>query len=94
MNENLEISDGEFSVFWREIIEALVRIAGQFSFAKETEWNKDSLREAQDIKDVQYLSLGLRDEAQDIQDQFNLGSQLNSSAGGQLVDFFLYIFYK
>ena len=94
VNENMEISDGEFSVFWREIIEALDRIAGQFSFAKETEWNKDSLREAQDIKDVQYFSLGLRDEAQDIQDQFNLGSQLNSSAGGQLVDFFLYIFYK
>ena len=35
----------------------------------------------------------IRDEAQDIKDRFNLGGRPNSSAGGQLGDFFLYISY-
>lgn len=38
VNENMEITDEEFLVFWREISEALVRIAGQFSPTKATEW--------------------------------------------------------
>ena len=38
VNENMEISDDEFSVLWREISEALVRIAGQISPAKAKEW--------------------------------------------------------
>ena len=38
VTENMEISDDEFSVLWREISEALVRIAGQISPAKAKEW--------------------------------------------------------
>ena len=38
VNENMEISDDEFSVLWREISEALVRVAGQISLAKAKEW--------------------------------------------------------
>ena len=38
VNENMEISDDDFSVLWREISEALVRIAGQISPAKAKEW--------------------------------------------------------
>lgn len=38
VNENMEITDDDFLVFWREISEALVRIAGQFSPTKATEW--------------------------------------------------------
>ena len=37
VNENIEISDDEFSVLWREISEALVRVAGQISPAKAKE---------------------------------------------------------
>ena len=53
VTENMEISDDEFSVLWREISEALVRIAGQISPAKAKEWKnaidtflKDPLTEA------------------------------------------------
>ena len=38
VNESMEISDDEFSVLWREVSEALVRIAGQISPAKAKEW--------------------------------------------------------
>ena len=38
VNENMEISDDEFLVYWRGISEALVRIAGQISPAKAKEW--------------------------------------------------------
>ena len=38
VKENMEISDDEFSVLWKEISEALVRIAGQISPAKAKEW--------------------------------------------------------
>ena len=38
VNENMEIADGEFSSLWREISEALERIAGQISPAKAKEW--------------------------------------------------------
>ena len=38
VNENMEISDDEFSVLWREISEALVRIASQISPAKAKQW--------------------------------------------------------
>ena len=38
VNENMEISGDKFSVLWREISEALVRIAGQMSPAKAKEW--------------------------------------------------------
>ena len=62
-------------------------------------------REAQDIKDelggkvestvqeVQCLSQEFRDEAQDIKDRSNVIGRHVSPAGGQLVDFILYIFY-
>ena len=36
--EDMEIADDEFSRLWREISEALVRIAGQISPAKAKEW--------------------------------------------------------
>ena len=153
VNENIEISDDEFSVLWREISEALVRVAGQISPAKGKEWKnaidtflKDPLTEederheqelqrwyqndtevkeymekvessmknlekeaqyvrqevqgeAQDIKDVlgkvestaqevQSLRQEFRNEAQGIKDLLELGGRPNSSAGGQLVDFF------
>ena len=203
VNENMEISDDEFSVLWREISEALVRVAGQISLAKAKEWKnaidtflKDPLteedkrheqelqrwyqndtevkeylekvessmkhlekeaqyvrqevrEEAQDIKDelggkvestaqqvqrlgqdikdelrgkvestaqevqrlgqdikdelggkvestaqeVQRLRQEFRDEAQDLKDRLNVFGRHTSSAGGQLVDFILYIFY-
>ena len=38
VKENMEIPDDKFSVLWREISEALVRIAGQVSPAKAKEW--------------------------------------------------------
>ena len=38
VTENMEISDDEFLVLWREISEALVRVAGQISPAKAKEW--------------------------------------------------------
>ena len=38
VTENMEISDDEFSRLWREISEALVRVAGQISPAKAKEW--------------------------------------------------------
>ena len=38
VNENMEISDDEFLVYWRGISEALVRIAGQISPTKAKEW--------------------------------------------------------
>ena len=38
VTENMEISDDEFSVRWREVSEALVRVAGQISPAKVKEW--------------------------------------------------------
>ena len=38
VTENMEISDDEFSRLWREISEALVRVAGQISLAKAKEW--------------------------------------------------------
>ena len=188
VNENMEISDYEFSVHWREISEALMRISGQISPAKAKQWQnaidkflKDPLTEeakrheqelqrwyqndtevkeylekvessmkhlekeayysrqevrekaqdiknvlggkvestaqevkrlgqevrdeAQDIKDelgekvestaqeVQRLRQEFRDEAQDIKDRLKLGGRPNSSAGGQLVVFVVYIFY-
>ena len=159
VTENMEISDDEFSRLWREISEALARVAGQISPAKAKEWKnaidtflKDPLTqederneqelqrwyrndtevkeylekvessmkylekeaqylgqelrdEAQDIKDelggkvesaaqeVQRLRRELRDEAQDIKDRLNVVDRPNSSAGGQLVDFTLYIYY-
>ena len=217
VTENMEISDDEFSRLWREISEALARVAGQISPAKAKEWQnaigkflKDPLTEedkrheqelqrwyqndtevkeylekvessmkhlekeayysrqevrekaqdiknvlggkaestaqevkrlgkevrdeaqdikdelggkvestaqevkclgqevrdeAQDIKDelggkvesnaqeVQRLRQEFRDEAQDIKDRLKLGGRPNSSAGGQLVDFVVYIFY-
>ena len=41
-NQSMEISDAEFVDLWREISEALLRIAGSFSSAKRDEW-KDSI---------------------------------------------------
>ena len=38
VNENMEISDYEFSVHWREISEALMRISSQISPAKAKQW--------------------------------------------------------
>ena len=38
VNENMEISDDEFSVLWRELSGALVGVAGQISPAKAKEW--------------------------------------------------------
>ena len=38
--KNMEISDTEFVDLWREISEALLRIAGSLSVAKENEWKK------------------------------------------------------
>ena len=181
VNENIEISDDEFLVYWREISEALARVAGQISPAKAKEWQnaidtflKDPLTEedkrheqelqhwyqndtevkeyiekvessiknlvkeaqsfrkevrdkgqdikdelgrkvestaqevqrlGQDIKDelggkvestaqeVQRLRQEFRDETQDIKDRLNVFGRHASSAGGQLVDFILYIFY-
>ena len=66
---------------------------------------KEVREQAQDIKDelggkvestaqeVQRMRQEFRDKAQDIKDQLNLSGRPSSSAGGQLVDFFLYLFY-
>ena len=39
-SKNMEISDAEFVDLWREISEALLRIAGSLSVAKNDEWKK------------------------------------------------------
>lgn len=39
-NESMEITDDEFPSLWREISGALVRIAGQISIAKRTDWQR------------------------------------------------------
>ena len=39
-NQTMEISDAEFVDLWREISEALLRIAGSFSSAKRDEWKE------------------------------------------------------
>ena len=39
-SQKMEISDAEFSSSWKEISEALVRIAGRISPEKKTEWQK------------------------------------------------------
>ena len=107
VNENMEISDDEFSVLWREISEALVRIAGQISPAKAKEWKnaidtflKDPLTEEDKrheqelqrwyqndtevkeymekvelsikhlVKEAQSFRKEVREEAQDIKDEF------------------------
>ena len=36
--QNMEITDDEFPLLWREISGALVRIAGQINTAKKHEW--------------------------------------------------------
>ena len=38
VNQNMEVTGEEFLLLWQEISEALVRIAGQISPAKEKEW--------------------------------------------------------
>ena len=40
VSQNMEMSDAEFSSLWKEISEALVRIAGHISPEKKTEWQK------------------------------------------------------
>ena len=178
VNENMEISDYEFSVHWREISEALMRISGQISPVKAKQWQnaidkfledplteeakrheqelqrwyqndtevkeylekvesslknveKEVQEKAQDIKDelggkieskaqeMQHLGQEFQDELQDIKDELvgkvesmaqevqhlrqefqdtaqdvkNQSGILGSLFGGQLVDFFLYLFY-
>ena len=39
-NQTMEISDDEFVDLWREVSEALLRIAGSFSSAKRDEWKE------------------------------------------------------
>ena len=151
-NENMEISDDEFSFLWREISEALVRVAGKISRTKAKEW-KDAIRkflkdpltekdkrynlelrrwyqndkeliehlrdldkemklvkkeiklvkekfgkEARRIRRKQKsgakrIMKCLRQGLQDITCPSELVGRPNSSAGGQLVYIFLYIFY-
>ena len=38
VNQNMEITDDKFPIFWRDISETLVRIAAQISHTKKTEW--------------------------------------------------------
>ena len=38
VNQNMEITDDEFPLLWREISETLVRVAGHISRIKKTEW--------------------------------------------------------
>ena len=38
VNQNMDITDDEFPLLWQEISEALIRVAGQISHKKETEW--------------------------------------------------------
>ena len=40
VNQNMEITDDEFPQLWKEISEAMVRIAGQISPAKRREWQE------------------------------------------------------
>ena len=73
--------------------------------AKEESIVEEVQRLTHDIKDklggkvestaqeVQRLRQEFRDEAQGIKDRLNAAGQTNSSARGQLVDFFLCIFY-
>ena len=90
---NMGITDDEFLHLWREISEALVRIAGQISPAKAKEWQnaidtflKDPLTE-EDKRHEQELQRWYQNYT-DVKKR-----QENSSAGGQLVNFIVYIFY-
>ena len=38
VEQNMEITEEEFPLLWQEISEALIRIAGQISHTKKTEW--------------------------------------------------------
>ena len=38
VDQNMEITDEEFPLFWQEISEALVRVAGQISHKNKTKW--------------------------------------------------------
>ena len=63
VNENMEISDDEFSVLWREISEALVRIASQISPAKAKQWQNaidTFLKNPLTEEDKRTLTLALR----------------------------------
>ena len=108
VNENIEISDDEFLVYWREISEALARVAGQISPAKAKEWQnaidtflKDPLTEEDkrheqelqrwyqndtEVKEylekvessVKNLEKEVREQTQDIKDE--LGGKVESTA--------------
>ena len=61
VNQNMEITDDEFPKLWQEISDALVRVAGQISQTKKTEWqgaidnfSKDPLT-AEDERNVDEL---------------------------------------
>ena len=93
VNENMEISDDEFSVLWRELSGALVRVAGQISPAKAKEWQnaidtflRDPLTE-EEKRNEQELQRWYQNDTEVKK------RQANSSAGGQLVNFIVYIFY-
>ena len=68
VNQNMEITDDEFPLLWQEISEAIVRVAGQISLTKKTEWQgaidnflKDPLT-AEDERNVEELMSWYRKE--------------------------------
>ena len=70
VNENMEIKDDEFLTLWQEISEALVRIAGQISPVKKSEWQtaidtflKDPLT-AEDERNVEELQSWYRNDTE------------------------------
>ena len=122
VNENMEISDDEFSVLWRELSGALVRVAGQISPAKAKEWQnaidtflrdpltEEEKRNEQELqrwyqndtevkkylekvessmkhleKEAQYVRQKVREEAQDIKDEVQrLGQDIKDELGGKV----------
>lgn len=68
VNQNMEITDDEFPQLWQEIRGALLRIAGQISLAKKTEWKEaidNFLQEpltAEDERNVEELLIWYRND--------------------------------
>ena len=88
VNQNMEIADDEFPQLWQEIREALVRIAGQISSAKKTEWHeaieiflKDPLT-AEDERNVEELLIWYRNDMDLKKSLRELKSTIQEMQGG------------
>lgn len=71
-NQNMEITDDEFSLLWQEISTALVRIAGHLSQTRKHEWQKaiDTFLEETEVQErIESSETVVQNEAKDIKSQ-------------------------